>query len=702
MFKKIFAGLALVVLTAVLFHSVALYRFTQERNAMVTTKAEQTMDSLKGQVDTILRTIVAEADRLADDFGANDYTQEQIEDIIQNSALKIPQLQGVTACFEPYAQSDDRRLYCPYYDKGLGKRIYLEQGYDYTDTETPGTAWYTGVRDAGAKWVEPYFGTNIKDWFIDYGTPFYYSSGPKKGQVRGTITMSFLTSGFKNMVLSLSLGKTGYGIITSANGTFLSHPVNDYVGTASLDSINKVQRQPELKKAFNAIQAGEKGTVFFNQEETGEDALFIYDKIPTSDWGIGLLFYTRELSGDISDLNERYIKLALWISLFLIMIIAVYFNKDHLDAGEIWQLSILATILLILNIVFIWYLQHARMSNEENLNPPVSDMGSLGNFVSQQHQRLEALRLPKSIPIPTGILVQRIAFQNSYNVNISATVWQKYPIDIIDKIQVGFTLPQTSPFAEASYIEEIYRKIIPPQGSTAGYLLIGWEFRVTLQQYLDYQDFPFDKRHISMDIVPISAEDQLVFVPDLQSYEFTNPTKKPGLDKEVKVSGNIVTKSYFSLSRQSYDSDFGFGSKTLFEDVPVLHYNIDLRRILLNVFVTYLIPIFVSLIMMFILLLAANKTKERQGIIEGMAAFFFVLVFSHIDLRKEIITADLIFIEYFYFITYFMIILTTWNLITYAKNKAPIFDYNDNQIFKACFFPFFFLCMLIVTLSEFY
>ena len=63
-----------------------------------------------------------------------------------------------------------------------------------------------------------------------------------------------------------------------------------------------------------------------------------------------------------------------------------------------------------------------------------------------------------------------------------------------------------------------------------------------------------------------------------------------------------------------------------------------------------------------------------------MAAFFFVLIFSHIDLRKDIVTADLIFIEYFYFITYLMIVLSTLNLVVYTKNKAKIFDYNENQL----------------------
>jgi len=106
--------------------------------------------------------------------------------------------------------------------------------------------------------------------------------------------------------------------------------------------------------------------------------------------------------------------------------------------------------------------------------------------------------------------------------------------------------------------------------------------------------------------------------------------------------------------------------------------------------------------MIFILIFACEKTNERQGIIESIAAFFFVLIFSHIDLRREIVTADLIYIEYFYFVTYFTAIISAFNLIIYTKDKSAIFDFNNNQIFKAIFFPLFFLLMLGVTLWKFY
>lgn len=703
MIKKSLYVIAFLIFAVLIYHVFEYYSFTKQRNEIVQEKGQQTTALLKTQIDAVLSEIVAEGERLSKQFGANDYSKEQIEQIIKESSLKIPALQGVTACYEKFAFSGEVELYCPYYNKGESSYIDVGKTYDYTDNSNSGANWYTGVRDTGAKWVEPYFAAAAKDWYVDYGIPFKYTSGPKKGQIKGTITMSFLTSGFKNLVHSLSIGKTGFGIVTSTKGTFLSHPVDEYIGTKTLSEVKETEENIALIKVYETLLKGKSGHIEFDNPERKDKALFFYDKIPSSQWSFGLMFYKNELLSDTSAINERYIKMALLLSAFFLIIIAIYFNKDYLDRTEIWQLSVLATLLLIFNIVLIGYLEHTgsrEVMVEES--PPIADMSSLGSFINQRNIRLEQLKIPKSTPIPTGVFIQRMAFENSYNLNVGGTIWQKYPLTIVDSVKVGFRLPQTSPFAEASFIEEIYRKRIDATLTTKGYVLVGWDFRVTLQQYLNYEKFPFDKRHINIKIVPINNEDQLIFTPDLASYEFTNPSQKAGLNPNVKISGNKIMGSYFNYSVESYDTDFGFGSKTMFEEVPVLHFNINLRRILLNTFVTYLIPIFVTLIMMFILILACSKTEERQGIIEGMAAFFFVLIFSHIDMRKEIITADLIFMEYFYFITYGMIILSTWNLITYAKNKSEVFDFNDNQIFKASYFPFFFLCILVVMLSKFY
>lgn len=323
MVKKILYGIAVILFIALLYHAYELYSFTQERNKIVQEKGMTTMTTLKDQVDTILSSIVNEGKKLADDFGSNEYTKEEIEKIIKESSLKIPALQGITACYEPNAFSEEQRLYCPYYNKGTADYLFVGENYDYSDENTDGTAWYTGVRDNGAKWVEPYYAKGAKDWYIDYGIPFHYADGPKKGQVRGTITMSFVTSGFKSLILSLSLGKTGYGLITSQEGTFLSHPVNDYIGTTNLKTISDEEENSVLKSAYEALLKSEAGNIEFTSDDSNDKELFFYDKIPSNGWGIGLAFSKNELLGSKAALNHRYIKLTLFFSAFLLMIIAI-------------------------------------------------------------------------------------------------------------------------------------------------------------------------------------------------------------------------------------------------------------------------------------------------------------------------------------------------------------------------------------------
>lgn len=118
-----------------------------------------------------------------------------------------------------------------------------------------------------------------------------------------------------------------------------------------------------------------------------------------------------------------------------------------------------------------------------------------------------------------------------------------------------------------------------------------------------------------------------MLVPDLSSYRQTNPSFLPGMSDSIVLTGNEITESYFNFSTEQSGTDFGLGAELGRNLVPVLHFNVHLRRNLLNVFVTYLIPIAVALMMIFILLIACRKTTERQGIIESMAAFIFVLVF---------------------------------------------------------------------------
>ncbi|MFK8104726.1 MAG: hypothetical protein AB8G15_19565, partial [Saprospiraceae bacterium] len=159
--------IAALLFVLVSYQGYEYYTFIQQRNQLVKEKGAATTAALRDQVDGILSKIVTEAERLATLLGQNEYNAEQIETLIKESALSIPEIQGVTACYEPYSFAQSKRLYCPYYDKGTQAYLYVEQNYDYTIKGAQGTDWYTGVRDEGAKWVEPYFAKAAQDWYID-------------------------------------------------------------------------------------------------------------------------------------------------------------------------------------------------------------------------------------------------------------------------------------------------------------------------------------------------------------------------------------------------------------------------------------------------------------------------------------------------------------------------------------------------------
>ena len=700
--RKLLYLLGVILLGLTIYQVYDYISFRNNQETIVLQKGEDTTAELRDQIDEILDRIAKEGERLAEIFGSQDLNKEEIETIIKESSISIKEIQGVTACYEPFAFSDKSRLYCPYYDKGSGDYFFVEKKYDYSIAGAKGTAWYTGVRDEGAKWVEPYYGEAVEDWFVDFGIPFHYTNGPKKGQVRGTITMSFVCGGFKELVHSMSLGKTGFGIITSNKNYFLAHPNSEYIGTKNLDDLIATEENENIQIAFENLKERKQGFVRFFDKESNDETFFYYDKIPTSDWGLGLVFYRNSLLQNGNILNRKYIKLSILLSMLFICLLTIFYNRDHLDRGEIWIISILSSLVLLFNIVFIGYLTHGSSVNADNASPPIVDVSSLEKVITKQHAKSEVLKTPKLRSVPTGIFINNLEFEDSYNVNVGGKIWQKYPLNIADDVNVGFVLPQMSPFAEASYVEEISRTIIPAKEGEKGYLLVHWDVRVTLRLNLSYQDFPFDKREINIEIVPINNNDYLLFIPDLTSYKYTNPDKKSGLDSKISISGSEVLESYFNYTLETYDADFGYGMKGLYEEVPVLHYNINLKRKLLNAFITYLVPIVVTLIMVFILITAIGKTEERQGIIESMAAFFFVLIFSHIDLRKEIETADLTYIEYYYFICYAMLILATYNMISYSKSKSGFFDYEENLLFKAGFFPLMLLATLVFTFIQFY
>lgn len=696
---RLFKKLTYVV-TGLLFVWVCIlisnyFAYTKDRDQLAITKGQETTVALQKEVNHVLQKTMQSGQEIAKLLASNSYSEKELENFIKQRALAIDEILGVTVAYEP-DHFPGRHLYAPYYDKQEAKVIQLESFYDYTDANLETTEWYVKIRDGGEGWVEPYFGQVVQALITDYGVPFYNQDG----SLRGVVSMTISLDGFTDLIHSLSLGKTGFGFVSSLEGTVLAHPVTEYIGVKTISDLKAAELRPEMVQAYSEIEANQSGNTQFFDTEKRQKTLFFYDTVSASNWNIGVLFFEEDLLGPDVELKRKFINISLVVSLLLFCLLGVFFNRDYLSNKELWILSGFATIILLVNIFLVGYLEHtAPNAQVVSESPPVTDNTTLSSIVNAQNFKAKELKEEAPMTIPTGIFIDELAFEDSYNVNLSGVLWQKYDKSIVDMVTVGFRFPQAAPFAEAVFIDEIYRK------DEGAYLLIGYEFRLTAKLNFVYRKYPFDKRNLNLEIQPINPSDNLLLVPDLDGYAVTNPSQKSGLSSNISLSGNKILESYFSYHFIAYDNTFGFANGSKLKESPELHFNINMKRVLINAFITYLIPIFVTLIMMFIMVYSATKFREENsdgGIVQGMTAFFFVLIFSHIDLRKNIETAELIYMEYFYFATYTMIILSTYNLIIYSRPKESWFDAKNNLLVKTTFWPLFLFMILLITLITFY
>lgn len=700
MTKKILYLITSILFLTLCFLIYDFWSFKNDEHTDIEKKGEKITKELTREINSVLKAVMNEAQTLVILIDQRNYTKEELEQLIMDRSQNMDEILGITIAFEPYTYNDTTQLYSPYFDKNQNRIIRLESSYDYTNSNLKTAQWYTQPRAHGAQWIEPYYGQVSKTLVSDYSIPFYHQKGVNKGKMKGIIAVTISLKGFTKLVHSLSLGKTGFGFVSSSKGTFLAHPVNEYIGRKNISEITKTETRKELNRAYQSILDGKTGYVEFQDKTKKQNTLFFYDKVVASNWGIGILFFKNDMLGGEDHFKRKYIHIAIITSLLSFFLLALIFNRDFLSVSEIWYLSLFATFVLILNIVFLGYLQHTENNTlNGSETPPISDHTTLSNFVNEQNTRAKNISIESPIIVPTGIYLERLEFEDSYHLNISGKLWQKYDTIALKTLRPGFRFPQIAPFAESSFIEESYKEYFGDQ------IVIGYDFRTTVRLNFEYSNYPFDKRHINLEIQPVDTKNKILLVPDLKSYAYTNPSQKSGIDADIKLPGSEIIESYFTYKTNIYNTNFGYENRDDLAKHTMLHFNVNVKRILVTAFVTYLIPIFVTLIMLFILICATEKSKDKQaggGIVQGLAAFFFVLIFSHIDLRKDILTADLVYMEYFYFVAYIMIILATYNLITYTRTTSKLFDYKKNLIVKSTFWPTFLFLVLIITLIKFY
>jgi preprotein translocase subunit SecG len=194
-------------------------------------------------------------------------------------------------------------------------------------------------------------------------------------------------------------------------------------------------------------------------------------------------------------------------------------------------------------------------------------------------------------------------------------------------------------------------------------------------------------------------DDNTILTPDLESYKQIYPTDIPGLDNHFHIKGWDVSGSYYSYSMESYLCNFGNPDIYGINKFPELIFNISISRKFIDILICKIVPLMVVLVLLFTILFVRVKSDGFNNII-GCSGLFFVLVLDHINLRENVLSEQIMYLEYCYFFSYILLLLITITSFDMSKNGHSYNSWVDT-VLKKYFWTVIFGAMAVVTAAFF-
>lgn len=421
--------------------------------------------------------------------------------------------------------------------------------------------------------------------------------------------------------------------------------------------------------------------------------------------------------------RRTLIRLSIYSLIFSIniyLLLNMYFNRNKHSRLHVFSSLILFFLTIGIISIYNRYPQNERImsSSIENIDEVktwkwdslrVVDKETLNNLIDNYQKESLILYNERPKVIPTGVYIYDIQFTNSHEVKVSGVIWQKflksesyYPSDLTNKYQddnyknkgllfpgsriTDLTLKDTLDIVLDKHLATLYR----------------WNFDMDIGQTMSYSLYPFGKSEISIPFWSMDFDDNTLLVPDFDSYKQVYPTNMPGLDSHFTIKGWDLLSSYFSYSYDSYLCSFGNMDMHGINQFPELTFNVSISRKFVDILICKIVPLFVILTLLYTLIFIRKKEDGFNNVI-GCSGLFFVLVLDHINLRETVLSEEIMYIEFFYFISYIILLLVTITSFEVDTNKKQSF-YAKTLDFglRNYFWSIILGAMTIVSICSFY
>jgi len=696
--RRWMSGFAILVATSSLVGALLLsYQYVvykEELDATARSDLKVITSNAARQIDVVLMGVTRSAEKLASTIGRDRPSEETMLSMLRETLQNSVNYFGGTITFRPYGYDENKRLYSAYYTR-LGDKEELtfqrlDEVYDYTTSEYD---WYVEPMKKGSRWGEPYWDEAAKSQLVTYSAVFYETTQANEQLPLGVVTIDISMNQIRAIIESLDLGPSGFGALTTREGSYLYHPNQEYVQTKK--NIRDVAREKgDANRLVIAedILTGKGGVIDHVSTTTGQASWLIYESAPVSGWSLQNTFIKDDLPVDIDGLRKELIRIILLTMTFLVATVFLLLRAHHGNKITVWLFSVFCSLFLLIGIGAIWYLALTHYSTNGVAGAKISDKETLRAVINGYTVKSEEKQLELPYFVPTGIYIDTVEFQSSNNLLIAGRVWQAYAENYPADLKKGFSIGR----AKDLKIAEVSRTI------DKGREMIQWRFQANLRMNLDYSRYPLEVEHFKLQLLAAETERNVVLVPDLDAYKLVASSLLPGLDREIFLPGWKFSDTFFVLREDSHTTDFGIKQNLDHVVFPTLYYHIGIQRVFVDAFISNLTPLIIVALALFALALLA-KEIEIGRVLSICVAVFFVVVFSHLDIRKRIPSGEIFYLEYFFFVIYFCILMVPLNAFRLAlKLPSRLFEYKDGLIVQAAYWPSMLGIFFMITACKFY
>ncbi|MBY0109757.1 MAG: hypothetical protein K2X90_01450 [Candidatus Babeliaceae bacterium] len=395
--------------------------------------------------------------------------------------------------------------------------------------------------------------------------------------------------------------------------------------------------------------------------------------------------------------KEKESKLIIMIFVVGIIILSSFLLFKIIKPFEFfWAFfSAIFSISLLGGIIFVWYTEvtSGTIKKQEYI---IQNKQDLDNFLAFLKKKNPKLFLNDAHFIPIGFVINALDIELK-GIHVYEWQWINYDLTKDNELKGNFVVMfKKEDDHRVSSVLTVKEKNLRNEQS---------DYKFEIPANFNLKKYPFDHQQITILMQHPSYVGNIILVPAFDNYD-SSRTPYPPISPSIQFNKWYVKNAYFFYTLTDYFSNFGVTGWAQEKDFPILSYTIEVQRSIADPLISTLAPLFIILFIVFCMLLIQPKIdirKSANSILGLFASVFFATVVSHQTFDQTIITGELVYFKCFYYLTYFIILITAINflLLIYFKNIS-ILEYRKNLIMRLLYWPLTTLILFIITIIYFY